>query len=654
MRRCMLSLLSMVLISGCVPVPPAETAQTGGNGNLKEPVSDGLWTFSELSDTSYEETALPSDPSWSLSFWLRPESNYPDTELFRIQSGKKELFCVGSTYDGTDFTGITLLSSGQRVAVAEETVSTRRWNYIVYQQSQDTGILYLNGNEILRTKIKDMEHAVLSVGRRFDGCTPVHGRIAETAVTDRMESSETIRQVYEARYPAVLLDTVSFPDQNHLRRSLWLDSNEIEGVALNWKVLDQDRMDYRGIISDLSKEGDIRTVASIQTEAGYAEKSFVFHVAGDEPEQLIQEDIKELDCMIAGVLHSEYQLPMSGSHGSTVRYAVVSGRASIENGVLKKLSGEAKEPVVIEAEVQLEDQTVTKEYRVILLDEIYGYAMAYFNGELGEEKGSLAISTDALHWEKCESVSIQASLGSKRLRDPSLSRTKEGTFLLAATQGFDHPEIYLFQSEDLIHYTDEKMVLADVPDQGLHMSGERAWAPFVLYDAQADLYRIAFSDPHDQYGAIYSITSPDLETFSYPSILFDPGYPVIDGVMFRMNGRYWMFYKDERKAAQTVFYAASDDLNAGFQKAYDQRFLHPVKGLEGPIVFAGKDRYYIYVDRFGFQTFYAGTFTALGEEADISWLEEESYTLPEEVVRHGSVVPVTKAEYEMLSKNGSK
>ena len=144
------------------------------------------------------------------------------------------------------------------------------------------------------------------------------------------------------------------------------------------------------------------------------------------------------------------------------------------------------------------------------------------------------------------------------------------------------------------------------------------------------------------------LSSKDLNDFSYPYIYFNPGYSVIDGTIENINGYYWLLYKDERKAAQTIFYSSSNTLS-GFNKAYDDRFLSLIKYMEGPFVFTNKDGgYFLYMDNYPKGKFYAATFTKLGEENDIKWFEPTQYQLPEKDVRHGSVIEVTKQELDKI------
>ncbi|WP_448911109.1 hypothetical protein, partial [Holdemania massiliensis] len=114
---------------------------------------------------------------------------------------------------------------------------------------------------------------------------------------------------------------------------------------------------------------------------------------------------------------------------------------------------------------------------------------------------------------------------------------------------------------------------------------------------------------------------------------------------------YWMLYKDEREAAQTIFYTSTQDLNQGFTRRYDDLFIYNRKYIEGPFTLPSLHEpgvYYLYVDNYPNQCFYVARFSQLGETADFQWLAEGEYTLPNEDVRHGSAIPVTQKELDRI------
>ena len=644
----LLGFLCALVLCGC-------TAAGGVSFLSQDTIDDGLWQYSRIDHEPRQAEALQGK-NWTVEFWLKPDSNYPGTGIFSLEEEYHTLTLTGSDRQDGVFLGPGLVEADKgfvnAVNAESGSLASGQWNLVSITLTSGKGITCaLNGEEILSYELQEsFREPRLYIGASsVDNRISVEGNISALRVfSGRSRDLKEIRQEYLERYPAVLLDQLHFPDQDRLQRSLWLDSNSIAGVPVTWTVLDPDRMDYRGIISDLGTEGNIRAKAVISTEYGTAEKTFTFHVAGASARVRLEDDLRSLDADIRSVMHSGETLPATEPGGSVITYEVLSGVAEVYEGTLIKTGGPLREPITLKAVLQLEGETLEKEYSLVLLERAYGYAMSYFNGEDGYETGYIAVSEDGLHWQKTDTV-IKAENGTGRVRDPFLARAADGSFLITATQGFDNPEIYLWHSEDLKELTGERMILVDLPDEGLGMSGNRAWAPVIYHDRETGDYLLIFSDPSSDKGAAYAVRTKDFVTYGYPYRLFDPLYPTIDTVMFTDSGRYWLFYKDERAAAQTVYYAMADDPSLGFTRTYDWRYLSLQRGVEGPMLCRKKDGgWLLYIDDFPHQTFLAGTFDRMSEQLDIHWYEAGEYELPEEDVRHGSLLPLTENEYRDL------
>ena len=644
----LLSLLMVLTLCGC--------SSSGGVSFFSEDeTDDGLWQYSRI-DHEPVQAEEKKKKNWTVEFWIKPDSNYPGTGFFSLEEEYHALTLTGSDRLEEGFVGPGLVETdkGLNSSVHSDagiSIASGQWNLISITQTSGKGILCaLNGEEILRYELQESFHnPVMRIGSSgIDNRISVEGYVSALRVFSSSRDLSEIRQEYQEKYPAVLLDQLHYPDQDRLQRSLWLDSNSIAGVPVTWTVLDPDKMDYRGIIADLDTESDIKAKASITTEYGSAEKTFTFHVAGADTTVKLEDDLRSLDADIRSVMHSGETLPQTGPNGSVITYEILSGVAEYFDGMIIKTGGPLRQPVTIKAVLQLEDETLEKEYNLVLLESIYGYAMSYFNGEDGEETGYIAVSEDGLSWQKTNTV-IQAESGTGRVRDPYLARAADGSFLITATQGFDNPEVYLWQSEDLKKLENEQLILVDLPDEGLGTSGKRAWAPVIYHDRETGDYLLIYSDPSPDHGAAYAVRTKDFRQFSYPYKLFDPLYPTIDTVMFTDSGRYWLFYKDERAAAQTVYYAMADDPELGFTRTFDWQYLNRQRGVEGPMLCRKKDGGWLfYIDDFPHRTFLAGTFDHMSDQLEIHWYEAGEYSLPEEDVRHGSLLPLTETEYKDL------
>ena len=629
---------------------------------LPDDTYDELWNYTEIQGQPVSDFSFGN--TFSVSFWLYPEDNFCDNVIFFIGDTDNYITLTNRSINQEVFSGLSLRSHCEEndswvIADGDHAPSTRRWNYVNVNISGKKAELWMNGEKTAEGPFEhSTKNASMIIGGNPLGFSDIHGKISSFTLSSELRQESEIKRTYEEALAAVLLDTVHFPDQDHLVRDLWFDSNTIDGYPLIWRrAPETSLMDDFGRRTSPGTEGTAEFTASLSTEHASAEKQFVFTLAADNPEEQFQSDLRELDTMIEGTMFSGQSLLESAVNGTHFSYRITEGKAHFDGSQLIKDSENEKESIRFSVTAENGALSEEKEYEAVLLDEAYGYLMIYFNGDVDQEIMHFALGTDGVHWESCPGSDINSRLpvredfGTMRLRDPHLSRDENGSFIIAATEGGDHPYIYLYRSDDLLSFDDGHRLLVSYPDDALGMTGEKAWAPEVMYDNENHDYLIYFADHRDDRGPVYVIhADQDFEDITYPQVLFDPGYPVIDSTIFPMNGRYWMLYKDERAAAQTIYPAVTDDLALGFRETYDWKYLHLNRPVEGPIVFKDihSDIYHVYFDSFSEHTFYAGTFTGLDYSCEIDWSDTAELVLPEADVRHGSVIPVTGKEYQRI------
>lgn len=327
-------------------------------------------------------------------------------------------------------------------------------------------------------------------------------------------------------------------------------------------------------------------------------------------------------------------------------WRVLEGNAFIEDNVIHKYD-QAREYEHVVLEARTANGTYTYD-NLTLLDPYVGYVMSYFSPD-GDDKEQLKLcyTYDSLYWFKCNEGKpvLAASLGTKRLRDPSLVRKKDGTFALLATQGYDNPEIYVFDSQDLITYENERLLKVNESHDDLKMSEAQSWAPEAFYDRTIDRYVIYWSSVKD--GGMYFNTSSDLSSFSPCEKLLDAGYPVIDGT-FVKNGHDWtILLKDEREPMEEyskLFEGTGSSWNSITQFSSPVYDRHQV---EGPFLMKALDKtgWYLYCDDYT-----RGAYKALYTE-DLKYFAEISdarVMLPVEDPAHGYAIPVTWRELSRL------
>ncbi|MEK8225787.1 Ig-like domain-containing protein [Oerskovia sp. M15] len=162
------------------------------------------------------------------------------------------------------------------------------------------------------------------------------------------------------------------------------------------------------------------------------------------------------------------------------------------------------------------------------------------------------------------------------------------------------------------------------------------------------------------YNRMMYTTTRDFYTFTDPQVWVDPGYSVIDSTVVEHDGEFYRFTKDERNNTSTtpcskfVLGEKSSELRS---LSYD--FITDCIGKanslgaginqgEGPTIFKSntEEKWYLFIDEFGGRGYVPFETTDL--DAD-EWKMSTGYEMPSRP-RHGTVLPVTQAEYDTLLK----
>ena len=340
------------------------------------------------------------------------------------------------------------------------------------------------------------------------------------------------------------------------------------------------------------------------------------------------------------------------------------------------------------------------------------YLWAFFTGEgAGAEQVSLAASqgNDALAWNTLNGGQplFTSDQGTEGLRDPFLIRSPEGDrFFMIATDlkidglpgGFRTAQISgslhleIWESDDLVNWSDQRHVQVSTEYAG------NSWAPEAYWSEELDTYVVFWAsnlydttDPADRSDVTYNrmmyATTDDFVTFSDPEIWMDvrrgSGLGMIDSTVALVDGTYHRFTKDERD--MTIRHEISTDLLAtvsgslpGTQGPADEWTLvkervgtglpngEPGRNFtsgEGGSIFPANDGdvngldWFLFIDQpsyHGGPNHYIPFGTNDLNDGD-AWQPLGSKLrqhLPQNAdggkPRHGTVIPVTRAEYERV------
>jgi hypothetical protein len=305
-----------------------------------------------------------------------------------------------------------------------------------------------------------------------------------------------------------------------------------------------------------------------------------------------------------------------------------------------------------------------------------GYLFSHFTGEgtaAGEQVYfALSQGNDPTRWRQLNGGRPVATstIGTRGVRDPFIIRSPQGDrFYQIATDLRIHGNgdwdaavrtgsrsIVVWESTDLVTWSAPRLVRVSPATAG------NTWAPEAYYDETLGRYVVfwastlyAANDPQHtgaSYHRMMYATTSDFRTFSPARVWVDKGYSTIDSTLIRDDGTYYRFTKDERSGSASpcgkfiLAERSTSILDPGYSFVAECIGRGAINRGEGPLVFKSntEQRWYLFVDEYGGRGYVPFTSTDLSSGA---WTPVASYTMPGRP-RHGTVLPVTRAEYDRL------
>ena len=382
-------------------------------------------------------------------------------------------------------------------------------------------------------------------------------------------------------------------------------------------------------------------------------------------------------------------LPTSGPDGSTITWTSSDPGVITPTGeVHRPQAGMSPAVVKLTATVSRDGVTATRTFTPAVpalpkAQPYEGYGFFYFTGE-GTSNGeqiyaAASRGNDPLKYDEVNGGRpiLTSTLGEMGVRDPFIMRSPNGDkFYLLATdlkiyagRGWDAAQrtgsrsIMVWESTDLAHWSRQRSVQVSPPTAG------NTWAPEAFWDAKRGSYVVywasklyAANDPAhtgDSYNRMMYSTTRDFVSFSPAKVWIDPGYSVIDSTVIKDKDTYYRFTKDERNPS------SSTPCSKFITEEKSADLLDPHYGLvadcigkatstspgvsagEGPTGFKSntENKWYLFIDEFGGRGYVPFETTDLNSGR---WAMSAGAQLPASP-RHGTVLPVTKAELSRLT-----
>ncbi|MBK3634331.1 family 43 glycosylhydrolase [Streptomyces sp. MBT97] len=612
-------------------------------------------------------------------------------------NGNGYLFATGNSLRTSIATGNWSTEQNTRPADAHN-LTRSVWKHLTYTQSGTTGVLYEDGVEVARnTSVTITPGAVGSgittanyLGKSvYSGDRLFKGDLRDFRVYDHALTASDVEQlalpvatqgVADDKAALDLGDTSAVTADLNLPRT-----GTAGGSSISWASDDTTVVSETGKVTRPAAgrpDGHATLTATLRKGTVTATRSFDVTVpAAFDDATAAREAADALTVHNLDDVRGNLALPATGSYGTAVTWA--SDRADVVSAggvVHRPAHGGGATTVALTATVTKGEAKATREFtakvpELPVKEALKGYMFSYFTGE-GTSDGeqlyaALSKGNDPLKWRELNDAKpvLTSTLGEKGLRDPFIIRSPEGDkFYQIATdlriygngdwdaaQRTGSKSIMVWESTDLVHWTDQRLVQVS-PD-----SAGNTWAPEAYYDSDLGEYVVFWasklydnaSHSGDTYNRMMYATTRDFYTFSEPKVWIDRGYSVIDSTVIQHDGTYFRLSKDERNNTSStpnskfIFEEKSDSLlDLSWDAVAEGIGKGAMNAAEGPLVFKSntEDKWYAFLDEFGGRGYLPFETTDLASGV---WTPSTGYDLPARP-RHGTVLPVTQAEYDRL------
>jgi hypothetical protein len=282
------------------------------------------------------------------------------------------------------------------------------------------------------------------------------------------------------------------------------------------------------------------------------------------------------------------------------------------------------------------------------------YMFSYFKNN-GEDGLHLAFSNDGYSWKALfddSSILKPAVSKDKLMRDPCITRGRDGKFHMVWTVSWNDKGIGYASSADLLKWSPQRFI----PVMEFEKEARNTWAPEVTYDDKTANYYIYWAStvnnryPQKDTAAegkynhrIYYTATKDFNKFSRAKLLYDPSFSVIDATIQKDSDLYVMFLKNETK------YPVEKNLRVAFAKNITGPYSEPGRSItgdywaEGPTAIKIGEEWIVYFDKYTLHQYGAVSSTDLVNWKDIS----EKVHFPDGA-RHGTVFKISGEEFQKL------
>lgn len=617
-------------------------------------------------------------------------------------TGDGYLFATGDQFRASIASGNW---STEQTASAGRNLARGSWRTITYALGGGTAVLYEDGIEVARKTGVTITPGSIGGGTTtanylgrsvYTGDKYLKGDVRDFRVYDRAVTADEARALGErtasgrAAADAAALD---LGDTSAVTENLTLPKTGAGGSAITWSSSDPAVVSATGAVTRPapgSGDATVTLTASVAYAGQTASRSFTVTVLQDITDrQKVDNALKAVTIPDQDAIRGNITLPVTGARDVTLTWRSQDPRVVTATGeVTRPATGARAAKAHLTVRATKGKATGERSFTLTVLplpkkEALEGYMFAYFTGEATQDTEQVHFAAsrgnDPLHWDELNGGRpvLRSNYGETGVRDPFIVRSPEGDrFYIVATdlqindgRGWDqaqrHGSQYLeiWESTDLVTWSNQRHVRVSDDTAGM------TWAPEATYDPAIGAYVVYWAtSPYapedvDHTGSTYPrmmyATTRDFRTFSKPQVWNDPGAGVIDSTVLKDGDYYYRLTTDGKvigSCTRDIVLERSKNLRAVDLPTTKPRNWELVDDcirttlgtdwVEGPTLFKANEgnKFYAFMDetpRRGYVPFVTDSL------ADPNWQIPAGYQLPKSP-RHGTVLPVTKAELARL------
>ncbi len=271
-----------------------------------------------------------------------------------------------------------------------------------------------------------------------------------------------------------------------------------------------------------------------------------------------------------------------------------------------------------------------------------------------------AVSRDGLNWTDLGSDEpvLSSALGTTGIRDPFIlyDEKREKYVIIATdlctTKGGNWDDfsargsrcIVVWESDDLMHWTRERLVEVGIPEAGC------VWAPEAVYCRERENWFVFWASRVNDKQRIYGSFTKDFVTFTPAFKYIDAVTDVIDTNIVWDKGWYYRFSKDETN--KTIIVERCKNLVPEKVEEFERvpcELLDGFFGLEGPEAYQLPDgKWCLIADQYHTKGGYLPMVCEDLSKADFKIPDKDAYNMGKRRKRHGSVMKISDEKAEEL------